>query len=126
LATQAKRDYYEILGVTRAASTEEIEHAHGKLVSEIRQAGGETAIDRLLEANRARAVLVNPVERKQYDKFGYAGNNNIPKLSGAFDPAKLPAPCTDFDARFAPEGDHRGEIGKAIISDVIAGILDIL
>lgn len=77
MATQAKRDYYEVLGVERTASEQEIEEAYRKLVQRIRNAGGITAIDNLLQANRAHAVLRDSIKRLRYDKLGTEGPTQI-------------------------------------------------
>jgi DnaJ-class molecular chaperone len=72
------RDYYEILGVSRNASDEEIKKAYRKLAMQYhpdRNPGKEGwANDKFKEINEAYAVLGNPQKRKQYDQFGTVGN----------------------------------------------------
>jgi len=73
----AKKDYYEILGVPRNASDEDIKKAYRKLAMEFhpdRNPGKEQwANEKFKEINEAFAVLGNPEKRKQYDQFGTTG-----------------------------------------------------
>jgi DnaJ-class molecular chaperone len=78
-----KRNYYEALGIDRTAAAEEIQSSYLKRIAEIRKLGGPTAIDRLLQANRARTVLMDPAKRKLYDQFGHtAVENASPSFQG--------------------------------------------
>ncbi|MFC2174212.1 DnaJ C-terminal domain-containing protein [Acidobacteriota bacterium] len=69
------KDYYEILGVKRDASADELKKAYRKLAMKYhpdhnKEAGAE---NRFKEINEAYAVLSNPEKRKQYDTFGSDG-----------------------------------------------------
>lgn len=67
-----KRDYYEILGVGKEASADEIKKAfRKKAVEHHPDRGGDEA--KFKEANEAYEVLSNPEKRKRYDQFGHAG-----------------------------------------------------
>ena len=80
LATNAKRDYYEVLGVNREASEQEIKSAYRKLAMQHhpdRNPGDPAAEERFKEASEAYTVLADAQKRAQYDRFGHAG------LSGA-------------------------------------------
>lgn len=67
-----KRDYYEILGVGKEASADEIKKAFRKQAVEHHpDRGGDEA--KFKEANEAYEVLSNPEKRKRYDQFGHAG-----------------------------------------------------
>jgi molecular chaperone DnaJ len=75
----AKRDYYEILGVDRNATEEEIKKAYRKLARQYHpdmQVGEQqrkAAEEKFKEINEAYEVLSDPNKRRQYDTFGHAG-----------------------------------------------------
>jgi len=68
----AKRDYYEILGVSKATSKDEIKKAYKKLALEHHPDKGGNA-ERFKEISEAYAVLSDDTKRQQYDQFGHAG-----------------------------------------------------
>lgn len=68
----AKRDYYEILGIGKGASADEIKKAFRKAAIEHHpDRGGDEA--KFKEINEAYEVLKDPDKRKRYDQFGHAG-----------------------------------------------------
>jgi len=72
----AKRDYYEVLGVPRAASPEDIKKAYRQMALKHhpdRNPGSREAEDRFKEAAEAYAVLADPDKRAVYDRFGHEG-----------------------------------------------------
>jgi len=74
----AKRDYYEILGVSRQASGEEIKKAYRKIAFENhpdRNPDNPEAEQVLKEASEAYEVLSDPQKRESYDRFGHDGMN---------------------------------------------------
>ena len=70
-----KRDYYEVLGVQKGASAEEIKKAFRKLTKENHpdlHPGDKACEERFKEANEAYEVLSDEEKRKKYDQFGHA------------------------------------------------------
>jgi molecular chaperone DnaJ len=88
LATNAKRDYYEVLGVTRSASDQEIKSAYRKLALQYHpdRNPNSDAEEKFKEASEAYAVLGDGEKRAAYDRFGHAG---VGAASGGmgFDPS---------------------------------------
>lgn len=72
----AKRDYYEVLGVDKKASQEEIKRAYRKLAKECHpdlHPNDKTAEERFKELNEANEVLSDPEKRAKYDQYGFDG-----------------------------------------------------
>jgi molecular chaperone DnaJ len=72
----SKRDYYEILGVGKTASAEEIKKAYRKVAMQYhpdRTPGDKTTEEKFKEAAEAYEVLSDTDKRAQYDRFGHAG-----------------------------------------------------
>jgi len=71
-----KRDYYEVLGVARGASADEIKKSYRKIALQFhpdRNPGNKDAEEKFKEAAEAYDVLSNADKRAQYDRFGHAG-----------------------------------------------------
>ncbi len=101
MATQAKRDYYEVLGVSREASEQEIKSSYRKLAMQYhpdRNPGNPHAEEQFKECTEAYGVLIDSEKRQRYDHFGHAGVNGGSGFSG-FDPSA-----------FADFGDIFGDI----------------
>src|SRR5260221_523431 len=75
----AKRDYYEILGVAREATSEEINKAYRKLALQFhpdRNHGDPEAVEHFKEVNEANEILSDVQKRQRYDRYGHAGLQN--------------------------------------------------
>jgi len=74
----SKRDYYDILGVSRSADAAEIKSAYRKLAIKYhpdKNPDNKSAEDKFKEAAEAYEILSNPEKRQRYDQFGHAGNS---------------------------------------------------
>ena len=73
-----KRDYYEVLGVSKDASAEDIKKAYRKMAKECHpdlHPNDKQAEERFKELNEANEVLSDPEKRAQYDRYGFDGPN---------------------------------------------------
>jgi molecular chaperone DnaJ len=78
LATQAKRDYYEILSVSRTATEQEIKSSYRKLAMQWhpdRNPGNAEAEEKFKECSEAYSVLMDADKRARYDQYGHAAVN---------------------------------------------------
>jgi DnaJ-class molecular chaperone len=121
LATQAKRDYYEILGVDRAATQQDIESAFERLTTAFHAEGKPTNIDDvewLRMVARAYRVLSDNELRKHYDRTG-DDTNIAPLRPAGYDQELLQkwekwARQIDFDAKV-----QRNLFFAHFVSDII-------
>ena len=84
----AKRDYYEVLGVAKSASADEIKKAYRKLAVKYhpdKNPGDKEAEEKFKEAAEAYSILSDPDKKAKYDQFGHAGvDGAAPDFSGGF------------------------------------------
>ncbi|MCP3100891.1 molecular chaperone DnaJ [Myxococcus sp. K15C18031901] len=76
-AAGQKRDYYEVLGVQKTVSAQELKSAFRKVALQYhpdRNPGNQDAEEKFKEASEAYEVLSDPERRAKYDRFGHAGN----------------------------------------------------
>ncbi|MFN7012715.1 MAG: DnaJ domain-containing protein, partial [Bacteroidia bacterium] len=83
----SKRDYYEVLGVSKNASADEIKKAYRKLAIKYhpdKNPGDKVAEEKFKEAAEAYEVLSNPEKKQRYDQFGHAGMSGAAGGGGGF------------------------------------------
>jgi molecular chaperone DnaJ len=111
----AKKDYYELLGVDRKSSADEIKKAYRKLAMKYhpdRNPDDKDAEARFKEVSEAYEVLSDTSKKQQYDQFGHDG------LRSAFGPGGF-----DFARDFTHMGDLQDILGS-IFGDGGGGIFD--
>src|ERR1700752_1462046 len=87
MATTAKKDYYEILGVKRSASADEIRKAFRKLARKYHpdvNPGDKSAEEKFKALSEANDVLSDPKKRKIYDQCGLYSDNIDPATAEAY------------------------------------------
>lgn len=83
----AKRDYYEVLGVDKSATADQIKKAYRKKAIEFhpdKNPGDKAAEENFKEAAEAYDVLSNPDKKARYDQFGHAGMSGAAGNGGPF------------------------------------------
>ncbi|HET8964159.1 MAG TPA: molecular chaperone DnaJ [Chitinophagales bacterium] len=99
----AKRDYYEILGVSKNATAEEIKKAYRKLALQYhpdKNPGNKESEEKFKEGAEAYDVLSNPDKKQRYDQYGHAGMSGAGGFSGG---------SMNMDDIFSQFGDIFGE-----------------
>src|SRR3977135_4648325 len=87
MATTSKKDYYEILGVKKSASAEEIRKAFRKLARKYHpdvNPGDKSAEEKFKTLSEANDVLSDPKKRKIYDQIGFYSDNIDPAAAEAY------------------------------------------
>jgi molecular chaperone DnaJ len=106
----AKRDYYEVLGVQKQATKDEIKKAYRKLAVKYhpdRNQGDKSAEEKFKEATEAYEVLSDDKKRSTYDQFGFAGLEGLSGGQGGFGGS---AAFRDFEDLFGGFSDFFGNI----------------
>jgi len=112
VSTVSKRDYYEVLGVSRTATDVEIKSAYRKLALKYhpdRNPGDHAAEEKFKESAEAYSVLADGDKRHLYDRYGHAGLGGA--ATGGFDPTVF----TGFEDILGGLGDIFG------LGDVFGG-----
>jgi molecular chaperone DnaJ len=112
MATTTKKDYYEILGVKKSASTEDIRKAFRKLARKYHpdvNPGDKSAEEKFKALSEANEVLSDPKKRKIYDQVGFYSDNIDPATAEAY--ARAGQSGGGFPGGFAggsPQGGQGG------------------
>jgi len=114
------RDYYEILGLSKDASPEDIKKTYRKLALKYhpdrnKEVGAE---DKFKEISEAYAVLSDDEKRAQYDRFGHAGINGQYSAEDIFRGADFGGFGDIFEMFFGGGGSRRGPMGPRRGSDL--------
>jgi molecular chaperone DnaJ len=110
MATTAKKDYYEILGVKKSASAEEIRKAFRKLARKYHpdvNPGDKSAEEKFKTLSEANDVLSDPKKRKIYDQLGVYSDNIDPATAEAY--ARAGGGAGDGSPQGFPGGGHAGQ-----------------
>lgn len=111
----AKRDFYEVLGIQKGASADEIKKAYRKLALKHhpdRTSGDKESETKFKEATEAYEVLSDPTKRTKYDQFGHSGVD--PNFGSGFGGG------TNFGGGFSGGGDF-GDVFGDIFGDIFGG-----
>jgi len=120
---EARRDYYEVLGVGRTADAAELKSAYRRLALQNhpdRNPNDPAAADRFKEASEAYAILSDPDKRARYDRFGHAGVGGSSGFGGGggFDPSMF-ADFSDLFGDLFGFGAAGGAARQAVGSDLV-------
>ena len=98
----AKRDYYEVLSVTRSCTTDELKKSYRKFAIQFhpdKNPGDKKAEEKFKELSEAYEILSDPQRRQMYDQFGHAAVNGN-----------------------AGQGGFQGGFGGASVNDIFGDI----
>jgi len=115
----ARKDYYDILGVPKNASTDDIKKAFRKQARKHHpDAGGSE--ERFKEINEAYDVLSDPEKRKQYDEYGQYFGGNVPPGGAGWPGAAGAGGAGPFGGGYQYTTVDMGDLGD-LFGDVFAG-----
>ena len=120
----AKRDYYEVLGVSRDADKNTIKKAYRKLAKKYHpdtNQGNAQAAERFKEATEAYNVLSNPEKKKLYDQFGHAAFDGSMPEGGAYQYSGAGAGQNGGYQEFHFNGADMGDMFGDIFGDMFHG-----
>jgi len=106
----AKRDYYDVLGISKSASKEEIKKAYRKLALKYhpdKTKGDKTSEEKFKEASEAYHILSDDKRKNNYDQFGHAAFEGVGggQGSGGFDTSSFSDIFEDFFGDFGSGGE---------------------
>src|SRR6476660_3978705 len=108
----AKRDYYDVLGISRGASEQDIKSAFRRLAKDChpdRNASDKSAEQKFKELNEAYEALKDPQKRAAYDQFGHAAFDGQGRGGQGFGPDFASSMSDIFDDLFGEfMGGRRG------------------
>src|SRR5437762_14371217 len=87
MATTTKKDYYELLGVKKSASADDVRKAFRKLARKYHpdvNPGDKTAEEKFKTISEANDILSDPKKRKVYDQLGFYSDNIDPAAAEAY------------------------------------------
>ncbi len=114
MATATKKDYYDILGVKKSASVDDIRKAFRKLARKYHpdvNPGDKSAEEKFKSISEANEVLSDPKKRKIYDQVGFYSDNIDPATAEAYARAGGPG------GGFPPGAQHGGGAGHGVPFD---------
>ena len=103
----AKRDYYEVLGINKSASADQIKSAYRKLAVKYhpdKNKGDKASEEKFKEASEAYHVLSNAERKQNYDNFGHAAFENGGGGRGGFGNFDFSSSFSDIFEDFFGEG----------------------
>lgn len=113
-----KRDYYEVLGLNKSASDDEIKKAYRKLAKQYHpdmNPGDKVAEEKFKEVNEAYAVLSDPDKKAKYDQFGHAAfDPSMAVPASVISEALISAIYSAASSVEAAEGDSVGTLLSAV------------
>ena len=113
----AKRDYYEVLGVNKSASTDQIKSAYRKLAVKYhpdKNKDDKGAEEKFKEASEAYHVLSNSERKQNYDNFGHAAFENGGGGRGGFGNFDFSNHFSDIFEDFFGEGFGGGRRSRRV------------
>ncbi len=111
----AKKDYYDVLGVSKSSSTDQIKSAYRKLAVKYhpdKNKGDKAAEEKFKEASEAYHVLSNTERKQNYDNFGHAAFENSGGGRGGFGNFDFSNHFSDIFEDFFGEGFGGGRRGR--------------
>jgi molecular chaperone DnaJ len=115
LATNVKRDFYEVLGVSRTATDQEIKSSYRKLALQFhpdRNPDNPQAEEKFKECSEAYTVLADTEKRARYDRFGHAGVAGNGPSGGGFDTTVFTTDFQDIFGDLFGFGEMFGQGGR--------------